>query len=56
MLVKECFKKVERTHYQAESGYQAAITQHPYRKMSPKRQIRVHVSQRVKKGPLESRG
>jgi hypothetical protein len=56
MLEKENFKRTERNRYQAEVGYQAAITQHPYRKMSPKREVRVHVSARVKKGPLESRG
>lgn len=56
MLVKENLKRVERTRHQAQIAYQASIPQHPYRKMAPKREIRVHVSMRVKKGPLESRG
>jgi hypothetical protein len=56
MFENENFKKAEKTRYQAESGYQASIPQHPHRKMAPKRQVRVHVSGRVKKGPLESKG
>ncbi len=45
-----------QTHYNDEAAYQAGIPHHPYRKRSPKRQVRVHVSNRVKKGPLESKG
>jgi hypothetical protein len=48
--------KREKVHYNDEPAYQAAIPHQPYRKRSPKRKVRTHVSNRVKKGPLESKG
>jgi hypothetical protein len=56
MLEREILKKVEKTRYQSQPGLQAEILHRPYRKKSPKRQVRVHVSGRVKKGPFESKG
>jgi hypothetical protein len=56
MFDTETYKKAEKNRYQSESGFYAAIPQHPHRKMAPKRQVKVHISHRVKKGPLESKG
>lgn len=56
MLKNKVLKAAEKVHYNDEPAYQAAIAHQPYRKMSPKRKIRVHVSKRIKKGPLESKG
>jgi hypothetical protein len=56
MIEKGKLKKSEKTRYQMEPGYQAGIQHRPYRKISPKREVRVQVNGRVKKGPMESRG
>jgi len=56
MLKTQNLKSMVNTHYHYEPAYQASIGQRPYRKLSPKREVRVHVSNRVRKGPLESKG
>jgi hypothetical protein len=55
-MKNKALNKTEKVHYNDEPAYQAAIPHQPYRKRSPKREVRTHVSKRVKKGPLESRG
>jgi hypothetical protein len=56
MLEKENIKDLERTRYQAEPGFQAGIPHRPYRRRAPKREMQARASQRVKKGPKESKG
>jgi hypothetical protein len=43
MMNRFYFKELEQSNYQAESGYQASIVQHPYRKRAPKREVRGRV-------------
>jgi hypothetical protein len=56
MIEKSSLKNTEKNRFQTEPAYHAGISHRPYRKISPKREVRVQVSGRVKKGPLESRG
>ncbi len=56
MLKNKVLTQLEKTHFSHQSALQATMSHQPYRKLSPKREVRVHVSNRVKKGPLESKG
>ncbi|MDE1920039.1 MAG: hypothetical protein KGJ09_01315 [Candidatus Omnitrophica bacterium] len=56
MMTRGKILRTEKTHYHDEPGYQASIMRQPHRKISPKRRVQVHISRRIKKGPMESKG